>query len=92
MTSFKTTALLTAFTLGSVLLVGGCASESERVTLTDIRKNPTPELDATTRSWAQNHNNTVRTVDHNLRGVVDDFNRFILLDHPSMLTPYPVPR
>jgi hypothetical protein len=51
----------------------------------------TPELDHTARSHQQAANDHARIIDNNTRGIWDDVDRLLLLDHNSRLTPYSVP-
>lgn len=82
------TKMLCLFVLGLTLVsLTGC----NRVTAGDIRGNMTPELMTTNRSGQLHLNDYARTIDNNTRSAWDDFDRFLLLNRNSRLTPWPVP-
>ena len=53
--------------------------------------NPNPALMTTARTPGQQLNKYVRIPDNNLRGVWDDIDRIMFLEHNLRLTPYPMP-
>lgn len=80
--------LLCLLALGlSLASVTGCG----RVTASQVRGNMTPELATSTRSGEMHKNDLARYRDNNLRAAWDDFDRLMLLNRNSRLTPWPVP-
>lgn len=82
------TKMLCLLVLGlSLPALTGCST----ITASDIRRNMTPELDTVTRSSQMHANDLARMTDNNLRNAWDDFDRFMLLDDNSHLSPWPMP-
>ena len=82
--------LLTAPLLTATALLCACEYHSEDVTTRAIRLNLTPELVGLATSQDDNTNNDFIVRNLNARMVVDDWNRFWLLDKPSTLSPFPI--
>jgi hypothetical protein len=68
----------------------GCESAAER-RHARIRRNLTPELDTLHQRDVDQENAIALTFDENGRMFNEDWGRFWMLDHPSRLTPEPVP-
>lgn len=82
--------LLTSALLTAATLLCGCEYNSDDVTARAIRLNMTPELVGLATSQDDNTNNDFIVRNLNARMVVDDWNRFWLIDKPSSLSPYPI--
>lgn len=61
------------------------------VTAGQVRRNMSPELSTTTRNSQMHENDLARFRDNNTRGAWDDFDRLMLQDRNSHLSPWPVP-
>ena len=84
-------ACLLSFTaLAGLVALGGCASNPAREQLSEIRGNPTPELDTPTQTRDDIDNQLTVTFDTNLRSLNRDLGVLFLLDRPSRLSPYPM--
>lgn len=80
------------FALGmSASLVGCQSGGSGEITAASVRNQPTPELEGIAVTPDQRQNDTMRTVNTNLRQANDDFYTFFLLDRPLNLSKYPIP-
>ena len=83
------TMILPALAMGSMLFVGvGCASKTSS---RHIRNNYTPELYSQVRNSEQYSNDGHRTANHLVRTRRDDWQRILLRDKNTQLTPIPVP-
>ncbi len=71
---------------GLTLTTTGCSRQQL------VRANMTNAADSTVHSDDEDWNNYARVVDHNTRGIWDDLNRLLLLDKPSAMSPYSIPR
>ncbi len=86
---FKTlTMLAPAALVVSAVLATGC---SNRVTVGELRRDPSPELWHLTRSYGQVKNDHARTWDTYWRAFLDDIDRLVLMDETTELHPYPQP-
>lgn len=72
------------------LAVGGCARD--RTTASDVRRNWSPELHTLTEHREMHRTRRARTVDSNIRMLREDIDRVLLLDKPSQLTHWDLPR
>ncbi|MEM6393128.1 MAG: hypothetical protein AAF797_10180 [Planctomycetota bacterium] len=66
----------------------GCSS---KITSSDIRANPSPELYTTAHTLEEYRNDKAQTLDWYVRSLRDDIDSVLLLDRPSRLTIYPAP-
>jgi len=82
--------LLTAPLVPAATLLSACEYHSDDVSVRAIRLNMTPELVGLATSQDDNNNNDYIVRNLNARMVVDDWNRFWLIDKPSSLSPYPI--
>jgi len=71
----------------------GCSStyDINDVSFDNVRRNPTPELTTTTESWEDVKVALALMEDQNWRMFWGDLGRAWNVDHPSRLTPFPVP-
>ncbi len=70
------------------VLAGGCQQE---ITGERVRSDISPELQSLTLTEQQRQNQIARTVDTNLRQLINDFDELLLLDRPARLSRWPVP-
>lgn len=83
-------AFLASVTLvAGFLALGGC--NGNRLTVGEIRRNPTPELDHTARSTGQVRNDHARILDSHGRMFWDDLERLLLVDRNRTTSPYIAP-
>lgn len=75
---------------GALVGCGGPETLEAPVTSKDLRGDLSPTLFSTDETSEQNWNNVARSVDLDLRMLVDDFNSFFLLDKSSTLTGAPI--
>ncbi|MCA9295331.1 MAG: hypothetical protein KC983_02420 [Phycisphaerales bacterium] len=88
LTAFATTALVSA------LMAVGCSStkyDPYDVSFDNIRKDLSPELRTTTERDVDVQVAIALMKDQNWRMFYGDFGRAFHTDHPSRLTPFPVP-
>ena len=84
-----------AATLGAAaLLLGGCSSgpPTSYQRAAQIRDNPTPQLVTLSQREVDLKNDWALMVDENMRMMREDIRRFWLINRPSRLTRYPIPR
>jgi hypothetical protein len=86
--SLKLSAPIGVFAL---VLLAGCAGNKQEAKLSELRSNPSPELDTMYERRTDMDNALTVTADENWRMFNQDLGRFWLLDRPSRLTPEPVP-
>jgi len=67
------------------------AAPQKMLTSKDIRSTVNNELSSLAHSREELKNRGWRTMDTNMRALVDDWQRFWLMDRPSRSTIYPVP-
>lgn len=80
--------------MAAALVLAGCGGSGVRdgrLTASDVRRNPTPELDHVARSHAQVRNDHARIIDNNNRALWDDLDRMLLLDRTSRNQPLVLP-
>lgn len=82
------TVLAPAALILATLVAVGC---SDRVTVGQLRRDPSPELWHLTRSGGQVRNDHARTWDTYWRAFLDDIDRLVLMDETTELHPYPQP-
>jgi hypothetical protein len=81
-----------AAALVAVITFTGCSSTGEQeITGYSVRMKPTPEMEGVGYTPEQRQNAIVRTWNTNLRQIVDDWDRFWLLDQPLHFSPYSIP-
>jgi len=83
------TTTIACFSGAALLMLGACSSGSG-TSHKDFTSNPTPELHSLARRHSDNANTLTITNDTNLRAMVDDINRVLLLERPSRLTKGPI--
>lgn len=73
------------------LVAGGCAGPAKPgESTTQVRLNPTPELQGVSTSQDDIDNRVTFTMDEGFRAMTTDFARTIIyVDRPSRLDPYP---
>lgn len=79
---------------GLVLSAVGCGGgqREARITIDEIHQDMSPELETVALTRRQHETQVYRTVDTNLREMIDDVNSsWLLLDRPSRGSIYPVP-
>lgn len=78
----------------AILLSGltGCYSDISAQESQYIRWNPSPEVDDLHRREIDRDNMYAVTFDENMRQIWSDFDRVMLLDRPSRLSPETFPR
>lgn len=77
---------------GAALAVGGCTHTNSRDDRWgDIKKNVTPELQGSARTYDEVANNVVVNTNTGRRQMFDDLGRLVHANRPSRLTTYPVP-
>ncbi|MEX0776976.1 MAG: hypothetical protein WD042_14820 [Phycisphaeraceae bacterium] len=72
-------------------LLAGCGSK-DRITAEGVRANMSPELQSVGDTAQQRKNRQARAVDTTLRAIHDDWDYFWLIDRPTNLSRYPIPR
>ncbi|QDU72343.1 hypothetical protein [Mucisphaera calidilacus] len=85
--------LMVALVLASGFALVGCGgpkSLESPVTSAQLRDDLSPTLFSTAETSEQNWNAVARSVDMDLRMLIDDFNSVFLLDRPSTLTGSPI--
>jgi hypothetical protein len=81
--------LVAAAVVAAPMFLGGCAGD--RVTVGELRRNPTPELAHTARSTGQVRNDHARIWDTSGRMLWDDIERLLLLNANRQNSPYVAP-
>jgi hypothetical protein len=74
------------------LALGLAGCKSQTTSKHSLRLNPSPEIDTLYESSDEARNATTVTFDTNFRAVWMDLGRMWLVDRPSRLAPYPIPR
>lgn len=77
-----------ALLVGSSMLVG---CNRNRVTVGELRRDPSPEFWHLNRSWGQVRNDHARAWDTYFRAALDDIDRLVFMDEATELHPYPQP-
>lgn len=85
--SFVRGASLTVLGLG-LFAAAGCSND---ITAQSVRANPSPEMESIAYTHEQRQNNLMRVNDTNWRQLVDDWDRFWLMDQPLHLNNIPIP-
>jgi len=85
----------TWFTRGAAMLVlatglfsSACSTE---ITGQSVRANPTPEMETIAYTHEQRQNNLTRSSNTTWRQIIDDWDKFWLLDQPLHLSNIPIP-
>lgn len=76
--------------LCGMLLFGGCASDAP--TASEVRWNWAPELRSLTLHEEMHKTVRARAIQTNIRMMQEDIDRMLLIDRPSSLTAWDVPR
>ncbi len=76
-------------TVAAGLLAVGCASND--ITGESVRARPTPEMEGIAHTPEQRQNKISRSLNTNLRQIVDDWDRLWLIDSPLHMSVYPIP-
>jgi len=76
---------------GCALLVG-CSSSPSAQRDSHVRNNLTPELDTLTQRDIDTDNRQTLSIDENMRQANEDWYHFWLVDRPSRLSRYRMPR
>lgn len=82
---------LAGLSLGLALGLGGCSDYSHQIA-SDIRDNPTPELQTLWERPVDVDNHVALTRNTNFRAMWQDLGRAMLLDRPSPMILEPMPR
>lgn len=91
MSTFRFTGIVAAALVVAMVFTGCSSTGDEEITGHSVRMQPTPEMVGIAYTPEQRQNNIVRTWNTNLRQIVDDWDRFWLLDSPLHFSPYPIP-
>lgn len=85
--------LRSALLLAPLALLAGCSSTAQKgESLSAIRSNPTPGLNTEDQRYSDIHSEINIVHNDNIRKLNSDGLRFMLLDRPSRLSPYPSAR
>lgn len=73
----------------AVVALSGCSSTGKGESLEAIRWNPAPGLNTEDQRYSDVHSNIHVVANDNLRKMNSDGMRFMLIDRPSRMSPYP---
>jgi hypothetical protein len=74
-----------------LVLGGGLAGCSNKITANSVRSDMSPGLTSMSENDQQLKNRHARTFDTNFRQIPDDIDTILLFDRPGRLSPYAVP-
>lgn len=91
MLSRSTARVASSALFAALALAGGCSSDYSMEAASDIRDDPSPDMDTLYQRPVDVDNTLAVVTDTNWRMFNQDMGRFWLLDRPSILTIEPMP-